>query len=81
MNFDLKQPRIRIKAALAADFIDKNIKSTHARSALKKAVKSHDMAWLVDNIQVEEVEGGLHHVMVFLKPRAKVGDLDAFEPQ
>ena len=79
--FDLQHPKIRIKSALAADFIDKNVKSTHARSALKKAMKSHDMAWLVDNITVEETEGGFHQVMVVLNPRSTVGDDDAFEPQ
>jgi len=77
--FNLIHPKVRVKAALAADFIDKNIKSTHARSALKKAMKSHDMAWLVSNIQVEEVDGGLHQAMIILEPRSSVNGDDAFQ--
>lgn len=79
MNIDITAAQTRIQSALAADFIDKNIKSTHARSALKKGLKSHDMAWLVDNIEVEELDGGLHQVLVRLKPRAKIGEDEAFE--
>lgn len=79
MKFAPFDTKVMITSALAADFIDRNIHSTHARAALKKCLKSHDMAWLVGNITVEEnPEASSHTVVVHLKTRLNVDSKEGF---